>query len=153
MVMVYVWLGALVLFVIAEAATAALVSVWFAAGALAAGIAALLGAEVWLQVVLFFAVSAVVLLALRPLVMRNRKRGHVATNADSVLGAAARVTEAIDNDLPAGEVYVDGKRWSARSEDGRPIPADTIVTVTRLEGVKLFVKPVEARETVAAGKE
>ena len=66
-------------------------------------------------------------------------KGEVATNADRVLGGTARVTETIDNTVPTGEVYIDGKTWTARSQSGAVIPSDTLVKVIRLEGVKLYV--------------
>ena len=65
----------------------------------------------------------------------------VPTNADRCLGQTARVTEDIDNLAETGAVYVDGKTWSARSDDGAPLPAGTLVTVLRMEGVKLIVAP------------
>ena len=61
------------------------------------------------------------------------------TNADRVLHHNARVTETIDNSRPTGAVYIDGKTWTARSEDGTVIAKDTMVEVVRMEGVKLFV--------------
>ena len=67
----------------------------------------------------------------------------VATNADRVLGSTARVTETIDNTVPVGAVYVDGKTWSARSESGEKIAAGTLVRVKRMEGVRLFVENVK----------
>ena len=57
-----------------------------------------------------------------------------------VLGREARVTEAIDNTVPSGAVYVDGKTWSARSESGETLPEGTLVRTVRMEGVKLFVE-------------
>ena len=62
------------------------------------------------------------------------------TNADRVLGQTARVTETIDNTVPTGAVYADGKTWTARSASGRVIPKDTLVKVQRMEGVRLFVE-------------
>lgn len=56
-----------------------------------------------------------------------------------VLGGTARVTETIDNTIPSGEVYIDGKTWTARSESGAVIAPETLVKVIRLEGVKLYV--------------
>ena len=56
----------------------------------------------------------------------------------------ARVTEAIDNTLPTGAVYVGGKTWTARSESVEPIPVGTIVRIGRMEGVKLYVQPLQA---------
>lgn len=96
-------------------------------------------AAIWLQVVLFFIVSIAALIATRPLVKKLSKKGEVATNADRVLGGTARVTETIDNTIPSGEVYIDGKTWTARSQSGAVIAPETLVTVIRLEGVKLYV--------------
>lgn len=143
---VWLWLIALVLFGIVEAATAGLVCIWFAVGALAALLAALLGAGLAVQAVVFAAVSAAALALTRPLVRRMTAGRAVATNADRVLGAAAKVTETIDNENSAGAVYVDGKTWTARSADGSVIPAGEQVEVASMEGVKLYVKRSEKME-------
>ena len=95
-----IWLGLLVLFGILEAATVALVSLWFMAGSLAALIAALCGAGLPVQVGVFLAVSALLLACLRPLVRRYVTPRITATNADSVIGKVAVVTEAVDNIAP-----------------------------------------------------
>ena len=142
-VMIFVWIGAIVLFGVAEAATAGLVSIWFVGGAGAALIAAIFGAPLWLQFVLFLAVSAALLAATRPLARRMLEKTITPTNADRVLGRTARVTEEVDNERPSGAVYIDGKTWTARSEDGTPIAKDKLVEVVRMEGVKLFVKEKE----------
>lgn len=146
--MIFVWLGAVAVFGVAEAVTVALVSIWFVAGAVAALVAAVAGASVTVQGVLFVAVSAVSLAATRPLAKKLAKRPPSRTNADRVLGARARVTEAVDNQNSTGAVYVDGKTWTARSADGSVLPAGAEVRVERLEGVKLFVKLCEKAEAV-----
>ena len=138
-----IWLGLLVLFGILEAATVALVSLWFMAGSLAALIAALCGAGLPVQVGVFLAVSALLLACLRPLVRRYVTPRITATNADSVIGKVAVVTEAVDNIAAQGAVKVGGVVWTARSSTERPIPAGTQVRVDRIEGVKLFVTPAE----------
>ena len=103
-IMIWVWLGAVVIFGVAEGVTAGLVSIWFVAGAVAALIAAVAGASVTTQGLLFVAVSAVTLAATRPLVRRLAKRPAARTNADRVLGAEAKVTERIDNENSTGAV-------------------------------------------------
>ena len=140
-VMSWLWLGGVVLFGAVEAATAGLVSIWFAAGAVAGLIAAWLGAGVAAQVVLFAVVSAAALAVTRPLVRRYAAGKAVPTNLDRVLGDTGRVTETIDNARSAGAVYVDGKTWTARSDDGAVIPQGTTVKILRMEGVKLYVRP------------
>lgn len=149
-VMSWLWLGGVVLFGAVEAATAGLVSIWFAAGAVAGLIAAWLGAGVAVQVVLFAVVSAAALAVTRPLVRRYAAGKAVPTNLDRVLGDTGRVTETIDNARSAGAVYVDGKTWTARSDDGAVIPQGTTVKILRMEGVKLFVRKIEEKVEVTS---
>ena len=145
----YFWLAACILFSVVEAATVSLTSIWFAVGALVSLIAAVLGAEIWLQVTLFLLASAVSLALTRPLAKKLLGKRRVPTNTDRVLGKTAEVTEAIDNIAGAGAVYVDGKTWTARSRDGEAIPAGALVQVLSVEGVKLIVtKVAEAQAAV-----
>ena len=136
-----IWLGLTVVFLVTEAATVTVVSLWFAAGALAAMAAALLGAGTGLQIGVFLAVSAVALTALRPLVRKFVTPKLTATNVDSVIGSVGMVTADIDNIASSGQVKLNGMEWSARSTSGNPIPAGTRVCVDRIEGVKVFVSP------------
>ena len=144
-----VWLVLLVIFVVAEAVTVSMVSTWFAGGALAAMLVSLLGAKLWLQVVVFFAVSIVLLAMLRPIVKKHLKPKIVATNADSLIGKTCLVTEAIDNLAGCGRVKLGDITWSARSENGEAIPAGTQVKILSIQGVKVFVeKETEEAEVV-----
>ena len=144
--MIGIWLGAILLFAALEAATTALVSVWFVVGAAAALLGVAFHASVLTQAALFVVVSAISLVATRPLVRRFANRRTVPTNADRVLGQEAQVTEEIDNEHGAGAVYVDGKTWTARSLDGAPIAVGEAVRVLKIEGVKLFVEKLENME-------
>ena len=143
--MIVIWIAAIVVFGIVEAVTVGLVSIWFVLGAVAGLLAAVLGAALWVQIVLFFVVSIAALAATRPLVQKMLHRDETPTNADRVLGQTARVTETIDNTVPTGAVYADGKTWTARSASGRVIPKDTLVKVQRMEGVRLFVEEEAAQ--------
>lgn len=136
----FIWAALLALFLITEATTTALVSIWFAAGALAALLAALLGAAMWLQVVIFLAVSLVLLTVLWKKVRTHSPAAK--TNVDSVIGSQGYVVEPIDNQSYTGRVKLGGVTWAARSTTGSSIPADTLVRVDRVEGVKVFVSPV-----------
>lgn len=141
--MIWVWLGAIVVFGGLEAATAGLVCIWFVGGSVAALIAAALDAPIGVQLVLFVAVSAVALAITRPLVRKFTATKAEPTNLDRVLGQRAKVTEEVDNEKSTGSVYVDGKTWTARSADGNIIPLGAQVEVERMSGVKLFVKYCE----------
>lgn len=140
--MTLIWIAAMVVFGVVEAVTAGLTSIWFVAGSVAGLIAACCGGAVWLQITLFFVVSIAALAFTRPLAKKLLYKDVTATNADRVLGQTARVTEAIDNSVPTGAVYVGGVTWTARSQDGQPIPLDVQVRVVRMEGVRLFVEPI-----------
>jgi len=140
------WLILLVAFLAAEASTVTLVSLWFAAGALAAMVVSLLGGAVWVQAVLFVAVSVVLLTALRPLVRKYITPKLTATNVDSVIGSTGLVTVAIDNVSASGQVKLGAMVWTARSTCGTVIPEGTLVTVDKIEGVKVFVSPAEVLE-------
>ncbi len=141
------WLVVMVLFLVVEAATVGLVCIWFAVGALAALIGALIGAQPLLQIMLFLVVSAVTLYFTRPLVKKYVNSRVEPTNADMVIGKECRVTEAVDNIAGTGAVYVDGKTWTARSESDEVIPEGTLVTARSIDGVKLIVAALE-KETV-----
>ena len=138
-----IWLILLILFVLAEAGTVTVVSLWFAAGALGAMIASLLGAELWLQVVIFVAVSVVLLCALRPMVKKLFTPKLTRTNVDSVIGTKGIVTADIDNTVSQGQVKLGAMEWTARSTSGQVVQKGTQVVVDKIEGVKVFVTPVE----------
>ena len=134
-----VWLALLIVFLVGEGATAAVTTIWFAAGALAAMVAAFLGAEVWLQATLFGVVSAVLLLALRPFVKKYINPKHTRTNIDAVIGSEGIVIEKIDNLAGTGRVKLGGMEWSARSASGETIEEGAVIRVEKIEGVKVFV--------------
>lgn len=137
-----IWIAAIVIFGVMEALTAGLMSIWFVAGSVAGLVVAAANGSIWMQLLAFFVVSILALLVTRPLVKKLMGRGVVATNADRVLGETARVVEQIDNTIPTGAVYIDGKTWSARSNTGAVIAEGTLVRVVEMQGVKLMVEEV-----------
>lgn len=136
-----VWLALMVVFLLVEASTVSMVSIWFAVGSLGALIANLLNAPLWAQVLVFLVLSSTLLACLRPFVKKFIQPKVTATNTDSVIGSAGYVTEDIDNLSARGQVKLSGMFWSARSTSGSPICKDTKITVDRIEGVKVFVSP------------
>ena len=136
------WIGLLVLFIVVEASTVSMVSVWFAIGAVAALAGELLGAQLWLQIALFLAVSAISLALLRPLSKKHLTPRITRTNVDALAGKTCIVTADIDNLQSCGQVKLGDVEWSARSSADEIIPAGTQVRIDRVEGVKVFVTPV-----------
>ena len=139
--MTAVWLVAMIVLLIIEGIVPGLVSIWFAIGAFAAMISAILGAPLWLQVLWFFAVSILTLCLTRPFAKKYVNSRATPTNADMLIGKECVITEAIDNVLGTGAVTVGGKVWTARTEepDGKD-EIGKVMTVVKIEGVKLIVK-------------
>ena len=135
------WLAAMVVLLIIEGAVPGLVSIWFALGALAALLAAILHAPVWLQVTWFVVVSVVSLILTRPLARKYVNSKTQPTNADMLIGSDCVVRERIDNLRGTGAVLAQGKEWTARMENGEAsAEVGEIVKIVRIEGVKLIVK-------------
>ena len=143
-----IWLVLMIAFLMVEAQSVTMVSLWFGAGALAALIAALCGAEFWLQAVIFFVVSIALLACLRPLVRKYFTPKITKTNVDSVIGSEGLVTAEINNVTAQGQVKLGAMEWTARSTSGEIIPAGTLVKVDKIEGVKAFVTPVQVKTPV-----
>ncbi len=139
----WIWLGIIVLFLVAELATVQLVSVWFIIGSVCAFIAALFDVPVLVQIIIFFGVSILALLLLRPMLKSRIDPALVATNADRVIGKIGIVKETVDNEMGLGRVCVEGLEWTARSYSGAVIPEGDRVGINAIEGVKLIVYPIQ----------
>ena len=139
-----IWIGLMVVFAIVEASTVSMVSLWFIGGSLGGLIVTLLGGGIWLQIVVFLAVSVALLSCLRPFVRKYVTPKKTATNVDMVLGRSAYLTQTVDNLRGTGALKLDGKEWTVRSADESILPEGTLVKIVKLEGVKLYVEPAHA---------
>ena len=136
--MLYIWIGIIIAALIVEALTAGLTSIWFIPAAVVGIILELFEVPQAVQIVAFLVMSLVGVLFLRKF---SKKSTHVATNVtDMVIGGEAIVTERIDSLAETGEVKIDGKRWSARLENGGTAEIGDHVEVIRIVGVKLICK-------------
>lgn len=136
-----VWLVLLVLLLIIEALTLGLTTIWFAGGALVSFIMATAGIEVLVQIIAFCVVSVLLLIITRPAAVRWVNKDRVKTNAESLIGSTAVITEAIDNLAGKGQVQVRGQYWTARAaNDDHRIEAGTTVKIKQISGVKLIVE-------------
>ena len=136
----WIWGSLFVLTVIAEIASQQLISIWFAAGSLVALLAALCGAPIWLQALLFVAASALLLILTRPLVRKFTNFASRDTNLRLDLGKFGTVVQTIDAEKGTGRVRVDDIDWIAVSQPDLMIPKGA--TVQAIDGTKLFVTPV-----------
>lgn len=136
-----IWLILLIILLAVEVMTLGLSSIWFAGGALIAFFAALLGADLYIQIILFLAVSILLLIFTRPIAVRYLNGRTTATNVDSLIGSRAVVTGEINNLLGEGEIAVNGIPWSARSEqEDLIIDKGKVVEIVKIIGVKAIVK-------------
>lgn len=136
------WLAAAIIFVVVEGLTMGLTTIWFAGGAIIALIAALLGAGLAVQIVLFFGVSVVLLLLTRKLFVKKLRTGQEKTNIEALIGKEAVAISAIGQ-LSTGRVMIGGQEWSAVcGVEGLTIEEGTKVKVTAIEGVKAIVIPL-----------
>ena len=137
-----VWLILLIAFVVVEALTVSLVSIWFAAGAVAALIVSGFTSSWLVQFAVFAVVSAVALAATRPLVKKRMTARRVPTNADINVGRKAQVLVEVTPDV-TGRVRLDGVDWNARCAT----PGDTLTPgqscrVAEIHSTLLIVEPV-----------
>ena len=140
--MLIFWLVLLIVCIGIEVLTLGLTTIWFAGGALVAIFASLLYAPVFVQIILFFLVSLLMLFFTRPIAVKYFNRDRVKTNVESMVGRQAIVTGEIDNVKAMGQVTVNGQEWTARSWDDRvKIPEGAVVKVRAINGVKLIVEP------------
>jgi membrane protein implicated in regulation of membrane protease activity len=141
--MFVIWLIALVILAVFEMVTVALVSIWFCFGALSAMLLALFGYPVWLQLLSFVLISALLLILTRPFIKKLFRQKEEKTNIDLIIGSTAVVTGEIDNNLSIGEISALGKVWPAKSFDSSVIGKDIKVVVIGIEGMKAIVKPCD----------
>ena len=137
--MSYIWLAGVVVFAIMEAATVSINFVWFAFGSLSAMIAAMCGAQLWLQLVVFVAVTGFALYFTKPLVKKYLQSKHQPTNADRIIGCEGIVLETVNNTENVGQIRVNGQIWSAKSQDNSIIAQGEMVKVISITGVKALV--------------
>lgn len=133
-----VWLILLVAFIVAEAATATLVSIWFCAGAAAALLLSAFVPNVLAQTAVFLVVSLVCLVLMRPLVRKKHAKAAVPTNADRNVGQTAEVIAAVEPARP-GRARLSGVDWAARCDV--PLAEGQLAEVVAVEGTTLVLRP------------
>ncbi len=134
------WLCVVILLTILEVITINLVSVWFIASSLVSLFLSFVVDSFYIQFAVFVILGIILMIITRPFLMKKLKRKNVKTNFDRVIGMEGVVTEEISK-LKVGEVKVDGKKWSAISDEA--IEVNSHVIVEAIEGVKLVVRKGE----------
>ena len=134
------WGVAIVVFAVVEALTAGLVSIWFAVGAFAGLVAAFCGGGVWVQGLLFIAVSAVSFIFVRSRAVKSIKGNKEKTDIDRIVGSEVVITEEVDNKKHSGRASINDVEWKVKSSDGEVIGQGETAVVEKIEGVRLIFK-------------
>lgn len=137
-----IWLIAVVAFIILEAVTYQIISIWFVIGAIGGLIAYLSGAGFEIQMVVFIAVSALLLAVLRPLSMKLLKSKDLKTNADSLIGKNILITQEVSNIKGTGQGKINGMAWTVRGVTDEVIHAGETAKIKDIEGVKLIAEKI-----------
>lgn len=145
----WVWLVAAGAFTIGEIAVAGSFFLFpFAVGALVAALVAFAGGSVALEWVLFVAVSAAAVGVMRPLARRLDSRPQSRVGANRWVGTEGVVLR----EIPAGAgstgvIRIEREEWRAESFTGEPIPLGSTVLVSRVDGTRLVVVPLDSPST------
>ena len=137
--MEFFWLGVVLLLSVIEMATADLITIWFIASGIVTLIISFFDIPFVAQVGIFVILGTVLLITTRKMLVEKLNKNKQKTNLDRVVGMEGIVTEKISKHNP-GEVKVDGKKWTAISNDGKIIGEGKTVKIIKIEGVKLVVE-------------
>ncbi len=142
----WIWVFLTVLCAIIEVFTLGLTTVWFAIAALIMVFLSFLPIPLVYQIMIFLAISAVLLFFTRPIAVKKLKIGREKTNVDSLAGKPALVTKKI-TEFDRGEVKLNGQIWTAKTEDGSTLDEGSKCEVVRIEGVHAIVKACSNEES------
>lgn len=137
--MAYFWLCVVILLSIVEAVTVDVVTIWYVVSGIATIILSFFTDNFFIQMALFTILGTILLITTRPILKKALKSKDVKTNFDRIIGMEGIVTEKITQNT-VGEVKVDGKKWSAISDE--PLNEGSSVTILEIDGVKLKVKKI-----------
>lgn len=140
--MPYIWLIVIIVMSILEACTAQLVSIWFVIGAVVSLIVSIFSTSVTLQIIVFIAVTLLMLFSTRPFVKKLFNFKKEDTNSGRYIGKTGVVVKTINNEIGEGQVNIFGSIWTARSVDDSIIDEGENVKVESIQGVKVLVKKI-----------
>ena len=139
-----IWIGLFIILLLIEIFTVGLTTIWFAIGALAAEGVNTLGADLIIQIIVFLAVSVILMIFTRPWAARHLNQNRLKTNYESKIGEIIKITERVDNLKQTGKSIVDGQEWTVRSQNNNEIlEKDELAKVIAVSGVKLIVEKYE----------
>ena len=141
----YIWLIIAGICFVIEMITVGFFVFWFGIGALITMLVSLIcPGNLWLQLIVFVATSTLLIFFTKPFVEKfTKKDKNVVTNAFSIIGKEAIVTEDIDSINGKGQIKIGGEIWSAKTDNNEIIPKDSKVEILSIDGVKVLVKAIK----------
>ncbi len=137
----FIWLSVIIVTLVIEISTVALSSIWLTGGGLAALLVCVFGGPWWLQVIVFFAVTFVLIYFTRPWALKYLESRKTVTNYEETIGKKVRVTETVDNRKGTGKADYKGMEWTARARDEDVVfSKGEQAKVVAVEGVKLILE-------------
>ena len=140
------WVVLILLFLTIEALTLEFTFLMLALGSVAGLVADLLGAELWLQVVIGALTAAVLILFLRPPLLRRLRRGAdpAKSNVAALIGLRGLVTITVSR--VGGQVKLsNGDIWTARTQGAAALEPGTVISVSAIDGATAFVAPADPK--------
>ena len=139
-----IWIGLFIILLIIEVFTVGLTTIWCAIGALAAAGANTLGANLTIQIIVFLAVSIMLMIFTRPWAAKHLNKNRLKTNYESKIGEVIKITERVDNLRQTGRSIVDGQEWTVRShKDSEILETGDLAKIVAVSWVKLIVEKYE----------
>lgn len=141
-----VWLILILVCVIIELLTLEFTFLMIAFGSVAGLGADLLGWEWWVQILVAAVVSVLLLLTIRPVMLRYVRRGADPTpsNVAALLGMSGRVVSSVSETTGLVKL-ANGETWTARlapDADEQVVGAGASVRVTLVDGATVVIVPV-----------
>lgn len=133
---VWIWLGIVIILSILEAVTVELVSIWFIVSGIVSLILSLLGINFNICFGVFVIFGVLLMITTRKYLLRVIKVKNTKTNIDRIIGMKGIVINIISDSIY--EVKVDGKVWSAYSDDD--LKVNDSVKILEINSTKLKVE-------------
>ena len=145
------WVIVAIVFAVAEVMTVAFFAVFITIGALAAAVVSLLGFGLLVQAIVLGVIGVAGIMVARPFLVERLHMGRPAlrSGADSMVGQQAMLLEPILGVGQPGHVKIAGELWPALTDDGSPVPANTLVVVTALRSTTLIVRAASSPSTAS----
>src|SRR6202171_2921617 len=143
------WVIVAIAFAVVEVMTVAFFAVFITIGALAAAVAALLHFNLLVQAIVLGVIGVAGILIARPVLVErlHMGRGALRSGPASMVGQQAVLLEPILGVGQPGHLKIAGELWPALTEDGSPVPVNTLVVVTALRSTTLIVRPASSPST------